>query len=71
MWDDPSYATMVADGPGCIADRAECLNKAKYESIEVLMHFMPLVWRPLAYFGRRQILFSTNWLLQKKKRKKS
>ena len=41
MWDvtcvdtfAPSYATMVSDGPGCIANRTEYLKKGKYASLE-------------------------------------
>ena len=43
------YATMVSDGPGCIANTAEGLKKGKYVSIEATHHLCILVLRLLAY----------------------
>ena len=53
MWDvtyvdtfDPSYVTMVSDGPGCIANR-----KGKYASIGVAHQLVPIGIETTGVFG--------------------
>ena len=52
-----SYATMVSDSPGCIANRTEYLKKGKYV---ILITLGLLILRPLEYLDLKLIIFTTN-----------
>ena len=42
---------MVSDSPGCIANRAEYLNKGKYVSLVSTHHFVPIDIETTGVFG--------------------
>ena len=46
-----SYATMVSDGPGCIANRAKYLKTGKYACITTTHHFVPIGVETTGVFG--------------------
>ena len=48
---DPSYATMVSDCPGCIANRSEYQKTGKYSSIEDTHLFVSVGMETTRIFG--------------------